>query len=264
MALTKDLEALKKFQCDDGKCVLSLYLNTDRSERNQQQGEWKIRLKNGLKRLEEYLIASGNEEQLKSYRMVRKKVEKEIRGNQSKLMKSVVIFASEEQDLWSVHYLNLPVESSFHWEKKPVLDQLIELQEQFPKSAIIMPNADEVKIMDVDFGEIKDTRVYYFDIKTEDWKFKDGLASTERTASSANHVDDYQQRFEENRNRFYKKIATNIERMKKDRNWEAVYIVGEPDVVHSFQSQLRVKINKLVKKNLNNLDASKVLSQVLD
>src|SRR5690554_4181193 len=139
MGLAEDLENLKQFQCSQGKCVLSVYLNTDRSEKSQQQGEWKIRLKNGLKRLEEYLIASGNENELKSYQILKEKVNKEILGNQTRLMKSVIIFASEEQNLWSVHYLQLPVNTSFNWEKTPVLDQLETLQLTFPKSGIILP-----------------------------------------------------------------------------------------------------------------------------
>lgn len=262
MALAKELDALKDFRCEEGKCVLSVYLNTDRANKNQQKGEWKIRLKNGLKRLEEYLIASGETSQLKSYRKLKRKVEKEIKGNQSLLLKSVVIFASDEKDLWSVHYLQLPVETSFHWENAPVLDQLTKLKNDFPKSAIIMPSRDEIKIYDIDLGEVKDTHVYQFDPESEDWRFKTGAAATDRIASSANHVDDYQQRFEENLNRFYKKIAGNIENMYREREWKAVYLVGEPEKVRSLKSQLKVEINGAVNKNLNNSDASKVLEQV--
>ncbi|MBU9722901.1 MULTISPECIES: VLRF1 family aeRF1-type release factor [Bacillaceae] len=261
MSLRNDLKALKEFQCEQGKCVLSVYLNTDRSEQDQQKGEWKIRLKNGLKRLEEYLVLSGEEDQLKSYKRLRRKVEKEIRGNQSHLQKSVVIFASEE-GLWSSHYLQLPVDTSFHWEKAPVLDQLEEFQKAFPRTGIIMPNLDQIKIYDAELGEIKDTRVYEFDIETDDWKVKKGAASTDRIASSANHVDDYQQRFENNLNRFYKKMANQIEQMKRDRKWESVYIIGEPDLVRTLEAQVRIDVDQCVMKNLSNSQSSKVLAQV--
>ncbi|MDQ0253959.1 hypothetical protein J2S74_001332 [Evansella vedderi] len=262
MALAKELENLRNFQCSEGKCVLSVYLNTDRANQNQRKGEWKIRLKNGLKRLEEYLIASGDQKQLKVYKKLRRKVEKEIKGNQSQLMKSVVIFASEEQDLWSVHYLQLPVETNFHWENAPVLDQLTKLQQDFPKSAIIMPNRDVIKIIDIDLGEIKGTNIYQFDPESENWRLKEGTASSDRMASSANHVDDYQHRLDENLNRFYKKIASNIEQMYRDRKWQSVYLVGEPEKVKILQGQLRVKIDRSVNKNLKNSDSFKVLEQV--
>ncbi|SDY08670.1 hypothetical protein SAMN05421736_101330 [Evansella caseinilytica] len=262
MTLLNDLRELKNFQCQEGKCVLSLYLNTDRADQDQQKGEWKIRLKNGLKRLEQYLTVAGKETELKSYKRLRKKVEKEIVGNQPLLQKSVIIFASDVQNLWSVHYLNIPVETSFHWEKNPVLDQIIRLNEKYPKSGIILPNLDEIKIYETDLGEIVDTKVFCFDPEAEDWRLKQGASSSERTASSAMHVDDYQRRFAENLQRFYRKVAVTIEKMKDENQWEALYLIGDAECTRSLQSLLRIKIDGAVYKNLNNFDSSKVLEQV--
>ncbi|WP_096439607.1 VLRF1 family aeRF1-type release factor [Alteribacter populi] len=262
MSLAKELEALKEFQCPDGKCVLSVYLNTDRANQDQQKGEWKIRLKNGLKKLDEYLEVSGNATQLKNYRKLKTKVKKEILGNQVNLQKSVVIFGSEEGDLWSVHYLQLPVETSFYWENYAVVDQLESLQNDFPMSGVILTNMDEIKIIDTALGEVNETRTYTFDPNTEDWTFKEGLAAAEHIASGASHVDQYQQRFEENMNRFYRKMATNIERMKRDRKWRTVYLVGEPDMTRTMKAELRVDVSKSVNKNLNNARPSQVLANV--
>ncbi|WP_026690953.1 VLRF1 family aeRF1-type release factor [Alteribacter aurantiacus] len=262
MALAKELESLKEFQCPEGKCVLSVYLNTDRANQDQQKGEWKIRLKNGLKKLDEYLDSSGNEKQLKNYRKIKSKVEKEIQGNQTNLLKSVIIFGSEEGDLWSVHYLQLPVETSFHWESHPVVDQLEALAKQYPKSGIVLTNMDEVRILDTALGEVTDTRTYTFDPETENWSFKDGMGATNFVQSGASHVDKFQQRFEENMNRFYKDIAQNIDQMNRDREWNSVYLVGETEMTRTMESQLRVKVNKSVNKNLSNARPSQVLAQV--
>lgn len=65
MALSQLLEDLIDFKAEKSNQVLTIYLNTDRSDPNQQKGEWRIRLKNGLKRLEQYIIATGEEDQLK-------------------------------------------------------------------------------------------------------------------------------------------------------------------------------------------------------
>ncbi|UCZ54060.1 VLRF1 family aeRF1-type release factor [Bacillus shivajii] len=262
MALSKELEALQQFRCSEGKCVLSVYLNTDRADQDQQKGEWKIRLKNGLKKLEEYLQAAGDDNQLKSYQKMKDKVEKEIHGNQTLLQKGVVIFASEEQDLWSVHYLQVPVETSFHWETTPIVDQLEQIQRDYPKSAVILPNMDEVKVYDVDLGELHESHTYTFNPDTEEWTFKEGLASADRTASGASHVDGFEQRFRENLHRFYKGMATTIERMQSKRKWEKVYLVGEPEMVRSLESQLRIKVSGKVNKNLNNARSSNVIDQV--
>lgn len=65
MALAEELRQLRKQRCEGG--CLTIYLNTDQSIRNQKKGEWKIRLKNGLKKLEEY-IAASNKEELAAYK----------------------------------------------------------------------------------------------------------------------------------------------------------------------------------------------------
>ncbi|PYZ92374.1 hypothetical protein CR194_16215 [Salipaludibacillus keqinensis] len=262
MALQNELNYLKDFQCEDENCVLSVYLNTDPTDPDQQKGEWKIRLKNGLKRIQEYLDASGNEEQMKSYKKLKKKVDDEIQSNRTELQKGVIIFASEHDDLWSVHYLQVPVETSFHWENHPVLDQLTDLQKQYPRSGVILPNLDEVKVIDTSLGEINDERTYTFDPGSEEWTFKEGLASGDRTASGASHVDKIQQRFDENLNRFYKKMAGNVEQLKKDREWSEIHLVGDTEMIRSFESSLRTKPAGTVGKNLNNSESTKILDEV--
>jgi protein required for attachment to host cells len=244
--------------------VLSVYLNTDRSNQDQQKGEWKIRLKNGLRKLEEYLEASSNDEPLKNYQKIKKKVEKEIQGNQTNLQKSVVIFASEDKDLWSVHYLQLPVETQFHWESSPVTDQLEKLQEEYPTAGIVLTNMDEIRIIDTALGEVNDTRTYTFDPEVEKWTFKDGMGATNAMQSGASHVDKVQQRFEENMQRFYKDIAGNIDQMKRDRKWKSVYLVGEPEMTRTLESQLRANVEKSVNKNLVNARPSQVLANVFN
>ncbi|MCR6105844.1 hypothetical protein HXA34_06005 [Salipaludibacillus agaradhaerens] len=264
MALTNELKYLKDLNCTDNECVLSVYLNTDPANQDQQKGEWKIRLKNGLKRIQEYLEASGNEDQIKSYKRLKKKVDDEIQSNRTNLQKSVIIFASDYDDLWSVHYLQVPVETSFHWESYAVTDQLEELQRDYPRSGVIMPNLDEVRVLDTSLGELHDERTYMFDPGNEEWTFKEGLASSDRIASGASHVDKIQQRFEENRYRFYKKMATNVEKLKKEREWQEVHLVGEKDMIRTFENSLNVKPAGMVGKNLNNAEPTKVLEEVFN
>ena len=119
MSIKKELKALKEYKCSD-RCVLSVYLNTNPGDPEQLNGAWKIHLKSGLKRIDEYLAASKDEQELKAYSKVKKKVIEEINQNKNELRKGVVIFASANEDLWSVHYVQVPVRTSFHWEDHPV------------------------------------------------------------------------------------------------------------------------------------------------
>ncbi|WP_054636761.1 hypothetical protein [Thalassobacillus sp. C254] len=71
MALAEELLKYKEKKDDHG--VLSVYLNTDFGEGTQHNGEWKIRLKNGMKRLQEYVEKSGSDEELKAFKNISKK-----------------------------------------------------------------------------------------------------------------------------------------------------------------------------------------------
>ena len=55
---------------------------------------WRIHLKSGLKRIDEYLTASNDEKEMKAFNELRKKIEKEVEDNKNDLSKGVVIFAS--------------------------------------------------------------------------------------------------------------------------------------------------------------------------
>ncbi len=66
MSLSKELQTLKEFHCDD-RCVLSVYLNTNPGDPEQLNGAWRIHLKSGFKRIDEYLTASNDEKELKAF-----------------------------------------------------------------------------------------------------------------------------------------------------------------------------------------------------
>lgn len=263
MTLANELQSLQNIKCDNGKCVLSVYLNTDPADSDQQKGEWKIRLKNGLKKIEEYLEASVEDKnELKAYKNLSKKVEKEIHDNQTNFQKSVVIFASEEQDLWSVHYLQIPVETNFYWEETPQLEGLKEVENKYPHSGVIMPNNHEVRIIDTALGEVNNEWLYEFDSGKEEWSLNEGMGDTNSIMSGATHVDKFQQRFEENQHRFYKDMAQKVEKMKKKHEWKEIHIVGEADMARTFEEVMQTKPASRVEKNLNQNEAKKVLSEV--
>jgi hypothetical protein len=75
MTLLKELQQLKDQYCEEG--VLTIFLNTDQTSNDQQKGEWKIRMKNGLKKLEEY-NESSEQMHLHSYKKIKKKAISEI------------------------------------------------------------------------------------------------------------------------------------------------------------------------------------------
>ena len=100
----------------------------------------------------------------------------------------------------------MPVETRFYWEETAVLDQLELLREQFPSTAFILTQQNEVKIIETVLGKIEGVEHYQYDVINESWKPQDvsgSSVSMDEDAAKA-HV-------EENQNRLYKRLASNLD-----------------------------------------------------
>lgn len=254
MGLASDLKQLRQIECKD-KCVLSVYLNTGPN----QEGDWSIHLKNGLKRIGEYLEASGDETELKNFKKVRKQVDQELGKHRNDLARSLIIFASDENDVFETYYLQHDVETSFHWETKPVLEPLEALQQKFPSTGIVLTNLDHVTVLDTSLGHIDATFEFAFDPETEEWVRFEGTASGDRMASSSSQVDKFNRRLAENLGRFYRDLAQTVEQMKGAHDWESLVVIGEAELSNSFRDELRTKPERVVHKNLSKSSASHII-----
>ncbi|HLR61312.1 MAG TPA: VLRF1 family aeRF1-type release factor [Lentibacillus sp.] len=258
----KQLENIKKEQ--DNK-VLTMYLNTDPSDPEQQAGEWKIHLKNGLRNFESYLEEDNNKEELKNFQLVKQKVEKFVHGNEQHFRKGIILFASADEEVWFADRFQMPVKTEFFWEEEPVLGQLKELLETYPKSGIILVQKNEVKLIEAHLNEILDTEYYELDINTEKWRQFSGPHQAQASMGSGGkslQQDKFNARYEANKQRWYKNIAPKLEKKAKDQGWENIYVIGEPDDASELENELNKPVTELVQKNLLDHEESKVLEEI--
>lgn len=262
MTINDELQALKEYSCSD-RCVLSVYLNTNPGDPEQLNGGWKIHLKSGLKRIGEYLEAS-DENEIKAFNNLKNKVINEIEGNQPEMRKGVVIFASANEDLWSVHYVQVPVKTNFFWESYPAIEQMEYMYKAYPEAGIIMPSFGEVRILDTAMGFVRDDLTFKYDPISEVWGEKKKIdAKGRRTAAnSKSAVLDPQ--YKVNATSFYKGMRTTIEQLKKKRGWREFHVAGEAEMANAFAETLRDLPASCIYKNLNNSKSSEVINQVLE
>lgn len=261
--LSKELESLKEFGCED-RCVLSVYLNTNPGDPQQLNGGWKIHLKNGFKRIDEYLTAYEDEKEIKAFRQLKEKVTEEIDKNMNKLRKSVVIFAAVEPELWSVHYVQVPVKTSFHWENKPMTEEMEYMYKAYPEAGVILPSYGEVRILDTAMGDVKDELVYEFDSGVESWRLSKIEEANEEQKSKKSPSPGLEPRPRTNIKQFFKGMDQVVQKLKKERGWKEIHISGEADVANAFAETLREKPASCIYKNLNNNKASDVIHQVFE
>ena len=93
------------------------------------------------------LNESNSTEELKSFIKLRDKVDKVLDDIRGVIQRSIIIFASETNNLFEVHSLPVYVDPEVHWAPKPKLYQLEKIQEKFPNTGIILTNRGVVTVL---------------------------------------------------------------------------------------------------------------------
>lgn len=243
-----------------------MYLNTDLSDPDQQSGEWKIHLKNGLNNFEHYLKEGNNEEELENFRKVKKQVKQFMDEIERNLMRGVIIIGSADQEVWFAERVQMHLENEFEWQETPILDQLKSLAEKYPRTGIILVQQNQVKLVDTNLNQIEDTEEYELDVEEDTWKIKQGPRqgrSTTGLGSSNLQKDLFNDRYEANQYRWYKSLAPKLDKQAKNREWKRIFIVGEAPASKTLEAEMNKDVEDVILKNMLDHEESKVLGKVL-
>lgn len=265
MNLNKQIKQLENVKKEGSNKVFSMYLNTDPSDPEQQGGEWKIHLKNGLRNFESYLEQDDNKEELKNFQLVKQKVEKYVHGNEQHFKRGIILFATADEDVWFATRVQMRLETEFFWEERPKLDQFIRLKNDYPQAGIILVQQNQIKVMKTHLNEIQDSVYYELDIDTDDWKQFSGphkAGASMGSGGKSTQQENFKDRYEANKQRWYKSIAPKLDKQAKNQEWEEIYIVGEPDASHELESQMNKHVFQVIQKNMLDHGETKVLEEV--
>ncbi|MBM7634798.1 VLRF1 family aeRF1-type release factor [Geomicrobium sediminis] len=260
MSLIEELDQLQQVQDKEG--TLTVYLNTDFQDQNHHRGEWKIRLKNGRKRLIEYAEKSEDADSVKKLKKRLEEVESYINDQQANMQRGLVIVTTANGDVFSAHLLQVPVETSFHWEEEAELEQLHELLKSYPQTGIIVTQKTDVTFIDTALGEVRDSFTFSWDFENDDWvQHDEGHASSPNGADTAN--DEFDRRFEENMQRWYKKLAPVIIQEMKKRELNGAFFVGSKPMIGELTQHFSSNhIQGRVEKNLGSKSVKDIVYTV--
>ncbi|WP_232334352.1 VLRF1 family aeRF1-type release factor [Oceanobacillus sp. AG] len=265
LTITETINWLKDVRKEGANKVFTMYLNTDRSDPNQQGGEWKIHLKNGMRNFETYLQQDDNTEELNNFKKVKKKAMDFIKENEQQLQRGIIIYATADDDVWFAKCVQMRLEDEFYWQETPEINQLIELSEKYPKLGIVLVQQNQVKVIDSEANRVKEITYFELDVDTEDWKIKQGprRPSTAGAGGPNVHKDSFESRFAANQHRWYKKIAPKLDKIAKNNQWEQLYMVGEGDSTKELGKLMHRPIDAVLQKNMLDHEETKVLEEVL-
>ncbi|MFC4321187.1 VLRF1 family aeRF1-type release factor [Litchfieldia salsa] len=263
MGFHKTIKKLEHTQTMKPDKVLTMYLNTDLSDQDQQGGEWEIALKNGFNRLEEYLDVSSKEE-LKKLKQLRKKIDDYVYSLKRSLPRSIVVFASVDDALWETFELHVPVETFFYWEEKPMLDQLKALHAKHPLTALVLMQQNQVKIIETSFGAIHGSKMYEFDLDNEDWRIHSGPHPTgPSNGTQITQHDHYDQRVKVHQQRWWKSFGSKLDQKAAKQQWERIILIGDKEESDVLEDVMNKKVDAKIHKNLLNENEHKVLKELV-
>ncbi|MFD1020454.1 VLRF1 family aeRF1-type release factor [Thalassobacillus hwangdonensis] len=266
MDMNKELKKMESVYLEKPHRVFTMYLNTDPSDPDQQGGEWKIHLKNGLNNFESYLQEDGDSDEKRNFWAIKEKVEKYVEENEQQFAKSLVIIAASDDSIWFAERLQMPVKTEFFWEETAKLDQLRTMYETFPKTGLILTQKTQVKTIDAELGRLKDTNLYELDLDTEDWRQHTGPHRAQPSMGSggkSTKQDQFEERFDANRHRWYKSLASKLDKLAKDNGWERIYMVGDKEETKDLDSNMNKEVTAFVNKNLLDHTEMDVIEEVV-
>lgn len=219
MLMKDQLKQLKNIRYKDPHKVFSMYLNTDPRDPEQQDGKWKIHLKKSLQDLAESTKKSESHEEKNQARTIIHKVEQEIQKKEADMHRSMILFASADEDLWYSKTLHIPVETEFHWENAPALNQLEKLEQSYPYTGIIVVQQYEVLVIETEIGALINETHYELNLDSDDWREHQGPQGDDLTQGGAKR-DEFNERVKANQQRWFKSLVSTLEKKAADKGWE--------------------------------------------
>lgn len=258
MALSTELGTIKQLHNVEAG-VLSLYLSTKPSERDK----WEIHLKNELRRLEQEVEANEDATKLQAFKQLRDRAEREIRSNEHKLLRSIILFAEGNDGLFELHFLQLDVENEAHFGDKPNLDQIEKLDAEFPNTGILLAQLDSITAYDTRLGEIEDVVMFDLDLDTDQWRRYQGRGKGGEAASSS-QTDQFDSRKENQVRQFYRDVAEEIRKLHKYHKWNEVVIIGQDRSANLLKDELGLEVERVVNRNLGHAEEEEVLRRAFE
>ncbi|MCY1691203.1 VLRF1 family aeRF1-type release factor [Exiguobacterium sp. SL14] len=248
MGFQEDISRLKQYS---GEPVLSVYLSTAPDKRNQ----WQTVLRNERKRI---LSEHENQSEIENCFDA---VERAIQEHRTRLLRSVVTFFTSDGQLKELHLLQVDVTDEISYGPKANVNQLEVLDHQFPRTGIVLTHLDSATILDVRVGEIETRQDYELDLDTGQWRRYQGR-SARQGASSSSQSDDFQARVNQQAERFYRDLASEIDTLRQTQDWERLILIGERSQASYLEQALKAKPDQVIHKNLSQASNQQLLQHV--
>lgn len=217
---------------DPGQPVLSIYLDLP-SEARHERRRWQSTLNSGLNELRARFRDDRALAQLSNEVGTRL-----LHLNPAVRAHGLVCFASSDGWQW-IENLYMDTGSRFGWGRFPMLQPLVSLVQAGPKTGVVVLAQDKARLMTWQQGWLSDETVLEADFDTGDWRRYAAGAVPTTPQQSSTHVDDFQDRIEEQVERFIRTLASQVTSLARDEGWDLILPVAPPRLAEALTSSLK-------------------------
>ncbi|WPP41162.1 VLRF1 family aeRF1-type release factor [Paenibacillus hunanensis] len=260
MGFMENWKALQKYSAKSAERFLTIYLNTEPTANTQP--EWKIRLKNGFKKLAEYTEAGEEKRYLDMLLDMQAKVEERIENSRTEMKKGLIIVTDSSGGLFFCEKVQTGVPNAFYFEAEPHLEELEAIMSRCPAAGIVQLSNDTVTIIDSLLCEIHGEHYYEWDLVNDEWRERSSQNTSDLKSAVNKQRENYPEQWDVIRPRWIKRLVPIIENMAKEKQWEEIILSGEKQIASQVKEALNTRISvHVVPKNLSNMKPKDVLQE---
>ncbi len=260
MGFMENWKALQKYSANSAERFLTIYLNTEPTASTQP--EWKLRLKNGFKKLAEYTEAGEEKRYLDMLLDMQAKVEERIENSRTDMKKGLIIVTDSSGGLFFCEKVQTGVPNAFYFEPEPHLEELQAIMSRCPAAGIVQLSNDTITIIDSLLCEIHGEHYYEWDLVNDEWRERPSQNTSDLKSAVNKQRENYSEQWEVIRPRWIKRLVPIIENMVREKQWEEIILSGEKQLASQVKEALNARISvHVVPKNLSNMKSKDVLQE---
>lgn len=224
--------------------VVSVYLRLDPDDRG---GGWRTELGNGMSAVLERSERLDHEA-AGALRATCERIVDRFANHERSLPRAEIGFvevaAKEGGDRWWSSHLSPEAGATAAFDERPIVAPLVCLLKRGATRGVVLLSSERVRVLEWSPGRLEELESLELSIFSGDWRER----KAQRTANparaqgvSASGRDQFDERLEENRNRFLGECGRLVSRRAGERDWSSLVLFGTADHAREFRHGLAVQ-----------------------
>jgi hypothetical protein len=226
--------------------VLSIYACATPDRQANERPPWTIAIEHELDRLEEQVKAEGPRERWVALSARLDAIRPELPAllDPQRPGRGFAIFAPVSDGAVSDLAIQFPFPDRVVLSDAPYVGPLVTAFDESRPSGVAVVDRHGVRVLEWVAGHAEDVAMFFFDeSQAEDWRTKTGPPPAQPGYSrrSASNRESFEQRMDDNRNRYLRSVADRVDGVVASRGWDRLVLCTD-ERLHVFEEALQSQV----------------------